>query len=212
MEQTAENIAGNHYNKYATKNPIACLLVNGFLKTFDRLAAYSNPQSIYEIGCGEGVLSRRLAENGYKVHGTDIDADIVEVARENNAGGTENVSLSFAVQSIYELKPGSLSSFDLVVCCEVFEHLPDPRRALDVLYESGAKQALLSVPREPLWRVMNMARFKYLKDLGNTPGHLNHWSSCAFKDFVGKRFVIEKVSQPIPWTFLYVRRDHAREV
>ena len=35
-------------------------------------------------------------------------------------------------------------------------------------------------PREPLWRGLNIARGAYLKDLGNTPGHLNHWSKRGF--------------------------------
>src|SRR3712207_8488836 len=29
---------------------------------------------------------------------------------------------------------------------------------------------LVSVPREPLWRMLNVARGAYVKDLGNTPG------------------------------------------
>jgi hypothetical protein len=30
------------------------------------------------------------------------------------------------------------------------------------------------VPREPIWRIGNMARGRYLGDLGNTPGHIQH--------------------------------------
>ncbi len=45
---------------------------------------------------------------------------------------------------------------------------------------------LVSVPREPLWRGLNMARGAYIKDLGNTPGHLNHWSRKAFVELLGR--------------------------
>ena len=39
---------------------------------------------------------------------------------------------------------------------------------------------LLSVPKEPIWRICNMARGKYWKDLGNTPGHIQHWTKKKF--------------------------------
>ena len=39
---------------------------------------------------------------------------------------------------------------------------------------------LVSVPHEPLWRALNVARGAYLRELGNTPGHLNHWTRAAF--------------------------------
>jgi hypothetical protein len=46
-----------------------------------------------------------------------------------------------------------------------------------------------------------MARGKYLKHFGNTPGHLNHWPSFALKRFVGKHFgPVVKTSKPLPWT------------
>ena len=43
-------------------------------------------------------------------------------------------------------------------------------------------------PFEPVWRLGNMARGRYLKDLGNTPGHVNHWSRWSFRRFVATRF------------------------
>jgi hypothetical protein len=42
------------------------------------------------------------------------------------------------------------------------------------------RHLLVSVPREPLWRMLNMARGAYWPALGNTPGHLNHWSRRSF--------------------------------
>ena len=44
-----------------------------------------------------------------------------------------------------------------------------------------ARALLVSVPREPLWRGLNMARGAYMRDLGNTPGHVNHWSKRALR-------------------------------
>ena len=108
--------------------------------------------------------------------------------------------------SIYDLAPGCLADHDLTVCCEVLEHLEDPLEGLEALYRSRAPSLIVSVPREPLWRVMNMVRLRYWGALGNTPGHLNHWSARRFVDFAARRFHVEEVRQPLPWTFLKLRR------
>ena len=57
---------------------------------------------------------------------------------------------------------------------------------------------LVSVPREPLWRGLNMARGAYIKDLGNTPGHLNHWSRKAFVELLGRHGTVEEIRSPVP--------------
>ena len=64
---------------------------------------------------------------------------------------------------------------------------------------------LVSVPREPLWRGLNMARGAYIKDLGNTPGHLNHWSRKAFVELLSRHGTVEEIRSPFPWTMLLVR-------
>ena len=61
---------------------------------------------------------------------------------------------------------------------------------------------IISVPREPIWRFLNLLRGKYIKDLGNTPGHLQHWSSDKFVDLVSNYFEIIEVKKPFPWTML----------
>ena len=56
------------------------------------------------------------------------------------------------------------------------EHLGDPEAALEIVAGLASPWAIVSVPREPLWRVLNLGRLKYVGELGNTPGHLHHWS------------------------------------
>ena len=58
--------------------------------------------------------------------------------------------------------------------------MPDPEHTVAEMARVALRHLLVSVPREPLWRGLNMARGAYLKDLGNTPGHLNHWSKRSF--------------------------------
>ena len=65
--------------------------------------------------------------------------------------------------------------------------------------------AIVSVPREPLWRALNLGRLKYLRDLGNTPGHLQHWSRRSFLSFLERRLEVVAVRSPVPWTMALCR-------
>ena len=94
---------------------------------------------------------------------------------------------------------------DLVVALEVLEHVPTPAQALAELARVCRGTAVLSVPREPIWRVGNMARGRYLRGLGNTPGHVNHWSKRSFRRFVATEFEVSSVWAPLPWTMARLR-------
>jgi SAM-dependent methyltransferase len=98
--------------------------------------------------------------------------------------------------------PFADDTFDLVVAVEVFEHLPDPPAALAELDRVCRGHLIASVPFEPLWRMGNMARGRYLRDLGNTPGHVNHWSHRGFRSFVDGRFEVVEAARPLPWTMV----------
>ena len=50
-----------------------------------------------------------------------------------------------------------------------------------------------------------MARGAYWRDLGNTPGHVNHWSKRAFVDLLSRYGTVEEARSPFPWTMVLVR-------
>jgi len=189
---------GNFENKYATQNPIARRLVGGFLTSFDALAGLTRPSSIHEVGCGEGMLTQRLLKTGARtIRATDLTQEVFRDAQQK----LPRDRFCFKAKSIYDLTPDE-DRAELVVCCEVLEHLEDPDAGLGALSRLGAQHYLFSVPREPIWRALNMARGKYLGDLGNTPGHLNHWSQAGFCRFVSTRFEIAEIRSPFPWTMV----------
>lgn len=195
---TTSNVAGNYYDKYHTRNPIAQWLMNGFYRAFDDLVARSAAKTAYEAGCGEGHLSIRLANHGLEIAGSDVDSEIVQRAIENvRAAGAHG---EFRVCNLYDLTTNVVGNRDLVICCEVLEHVDEPERALDVIAKINSKHVILSVPREPIWRILNMARGQYLLSLGNTPGHLQHWRSRRFLDFLQRRFDVVAIRRPLPWT------------
>ena len=191
---------GNQIDKSQLTNPLARRLVAGFDHALFSLIASlrPHPASVHEVGCGEGRLTRLLRDHlKVPVHATDFSREIIQ---ENQSRAHEGIH--YEARSIYELQPDR-DGAGLIVCCEVLEHLEDPTRGLAALRRLGAAAYILSVPREPLWRVLNMARGQYLRTLGNTPGHLNHWSVRGFEEFLSAGgFRVEKCLQPLPWTMV----------
>jgi hypothetical protein len=50
-----------------------------------------------------------------------------------------------------------------------------------------------------------MARGAYWRALGNTPGHLNHWSQRSFVRLLSSHGRVAEVRSPFPWTMALVR-------
>jgi SAM-dependent methyltransferase len=95
--------------------------------------------------------------------------------------------------------------FDLACAIEVLEHVPEPEATVAEMARVARRHLLVSVPREPLWRGLNMARGSYWGALGNTPGHINHWSKRSFVSMLSRHGDVEVKRSPFPWTMLLVR-------
>lgn len=202
MSVQAAEAGGNVYDKYGTSNPVARRLMAGFTGELDELVGVTGATEAHEVGCGEGELSIRLARRGLRVRATDAFGQVLEEARRRaSAAGVE---IAFEATPVEELGPEGHAA-ELVLCCEVLEHLEDPERALEVLARLARPWLIASVPREPLWRALNLARLSYVSELGNTPGHLNHWSKRGFVRFLRRRFEVVEVRSPLPWTMVLCR-------
>ncbi len=114
--------AGNVYDKYGTRNPIERRLVGGFLGQVRELVERTGAREAHEVGCGEGELSLMLARRGLTVRGTDISAEVIEEARRRAAAA--GLGVSYRAAPIESLDPAR-DSAELIICCEVLEHLDD---------------------------------------------------------------------------------------
>jgi 2-polyprenyl-3-methyl-5-hydroxy-6-metoxy-1,4-benzoquinol methylase len=195
-------VTGNTYDKYGSSNPVVRRLMSGFERSLDDLFERAAPQSLLDVGCGEGVLVHRWAERlggTRRVVGIDLEEESIQ------AGWAERTApnLEYRVMEAQNL-PFKASEFDLATAIEVLEHVPDPEHTVSEMARCAERHLLVSVPREPLWRMLNMARGAYWSELGNTPGHLNHWSRRSFVRLLSRHGDVVEVRSPFPWTMLLV--------
>ena len=154
-------VTGNTYDKYGTRNPVARALQRGFERNLDDLFASVEPRSLLDVGCGEGVLTQRWARELEPRRVVGIDLDDPLIAAEWERHGAPN--LTYIAQRAERL-PFADGEFDLVTAIEVLEHVPDPAHTVAEMARCAQRHVLVSVPREPLWRAVNMARGAYWRD------------------------------------------------
>ena len=170
-------VTGNTYDKYGSTNPVVRRLMSTFERTLGELWTRADPQSVLDVGCGEGVLTHQWAQalGDRRIVGIDLEDPRLQAEWATR----QRPNLEYRVTKA-ERMPFADGEFDLASAIEVLEHVPDPEHTVAEMARVASRWLLVSVPREPLWRGLNLARGAYVRDLGNTPGHLNHWSRRAF--------------------------------
>lgn len=200
-------IVGNSYDKYGSWNPIARLLMLEFQRKLEMLVSRTGAMEIHEVGCGEGYWVLRWLEEGRRARGSDFSGKVINLAKKN--AEERGLPACFKIASIYELSPIE-DAAELVVCCEVLEHLEQPRSALDALSNLAKPYLILSVPWEPMWSIMNMLRGRYLNHLGNTPGHVQKWSKRSLYQLLNHYFDRIEMHSSLPWNLALCRvKEHA---
>ena len=200
---TAEAVpTGNTFDKYGSQNAVVRRLMGRFRRDLDELWRQAAPASVLDVGCGEGVLTHewaaRLGEGrivGVDLPDHDLQAEWRTRARPN---------LEYRVSEATTLPFGD-HEFDLAAAIEVLEHVPDPEATVAEMARVAERWLLVSVPHEPLWRGLNMARGAYWRSLGNTPGHVNHFTKRSVTALLGRYGTVEEARSPFPWTMLLVR-------
>lgn len=82
---------------------------------------------VLDAGCGEGYMSRLLAERGARASGIDLSDSLIDYAKTHP--DAIRLGLKYAVGSI-ETLPYEDDSFDVVVCNHVLSDVVDPAAAL----------------------------------------------------------------------------------
>ncbi|HEX6074901.1 MAG TPA: class I SAM-dependent methyltransferase [Micromonosporaceae bacterium] len=200
--ETPDIVIGNHTPKYTAKNPAIRWLTHRWLanlqRVLDQIAVQAGDRRLraLEVGCGEGVVSGKLHRRWPGPVALDLpDAGLRAEWRAYQGP-------RFLHADAHRL-PFRDRQFDVIVSVELLEHLTDPEQGLAEIVRVGREHIVLSVPREPIFRGCNLLAGRYVNDFGNTPGHLNHWSTRRFVRFVSRVADVREVSRPFPWTTVW---------
>ena len=193
---------GNTFDKYGSSSAVVRRLMSGFDRSLSELIERAAPESILDVGCGEGALTFRWAQR--LGDGTVVGLDLPDPKLEAEWRAHRRANLRFVTGRADEL-PFAAGEFDLVAAVETLEHVPDPQRTLAEMARVATRHLLVSVPWEPVWRVLNLARGAYVERLGNTPGHVNHWSRRGAQCLLARHGELVELRAPFPWTMALVR-------
>jgi SAM-dependent methyltransferase len=112
-----------------------------------RLLAGLPFDSLLEVGCAQPYLLAEIARRfpGRRLTGGDIAASVID----------QNARLFPSIEfRRLDIQTDRLEgAYDVVVCSEVLEHLPDYRAALRNLKASGLKHLIVTVPASPLFPI-----------------------------------------------------------
>ncbi len=187
----------DNFIKHTSGNPLKRFLINNFHRTIVSAVKQLNVDAILEVGCGEGFILSAVRDSGIKasLEGIEIDPKAISICRKLHPDLKINQGDVFHLQFPED-------SFDLVICCEVLEHLEHPQKALAELTRTSKKYCLLSVPEEPFFMAAGYLRFKTPRSIG----HINFWTKNSFVRFVEKELLVNAVYNPFPWTVVLAQK------
>jgi len=186
--------------KYEQENWLAKKMIARFQKKISLLLANLDYNSLHEVGCGEGYsLNFLIRIKEANISASDVSAEALTLAEKKHP------QIKFYQASVYK-SPFNDNQFDLVVASQVLEHLKNPQKALLEIKRISNNYCLFTVPYEPLWRILNILRGKYLKSLGNPPTHYYHWSKKGIILLVRPYFSKIKIKLLLPWIIILVKK------
>jgi 2-polyprenyl-3-methyl-5-hydroxy-6-metoxy-1,4-benzoquinol methylase len=187
--------------KHLNPNPVQRYLLRRFHRQIASLLKATGAEKILDAGCGEGFVVSYLLQGNDRlaITGIDCSPQAIEMARQMVPG------VLFNVGDLREMPYGD-DSFDLVMCLEVLEHLPDPHKGLRELRRVTSVHCLVSVPHEPFFRATNFLRGRHVPAWGRDPEHLQHWTARQFRRLVEQYFEVERFVYSFPWVIVLGRK------
>lgn len=184
-----------NYQKHMSSDPSRKFFVKRFNDTLVSTLKTLNPTTILDAGCGEGFTLNRLYEEsvGKTLEGVDFSKEAIQLGKKHFP------FLKLKEGNIYKL-PYKTNEFDIVLCTEVLEHLEDPEKAVEEVLRASKKHVVFSVPNEPFFMGGRLLRGLNIKQFGNHPEHINHWTLVTFPKMLKKHGIkIKNIQYPFPW-------------
>jgi len=170
-----------------------------------RIVAGISPRaSICDLGCGNGYLASRLAPLGGRIVGVDASQRLLRVAREHY----QSDRIEFRQGLFGEELAASLAGhpFDLVVSCDVVEHLYHPMSLIDTadrILKPGGR-LVIGTPYHGYLKnvaISVLGRWDAHHTVHWDGGHVKFFSRATLATLVSRRFDIDRFEYygRVPW-------------
>jgi len=132
-------------------------------------------KNVVDVGCGGGILSEAMSEQGAHVLGIDLSTKALGVARLHKI--ETGASVDYRLVSAEALAAETPGAYDVVTCCELLEHVPDPASlvaACAQLARGGGTVVFSTINRNPKSYVFAILGAEYVLRL--LPRGTHDWS------------------------------------
>ncbi|PMB55022.1 3-demethylubiquinone-9 3-methyltransferase [Coxiella-like endosymbiont] len=89
-------------------------------------AVLKNKQ-VLDVGCGGGLLSEALAKHAAQVTAIDMSDALIKIAKKH--AQQEQLNIDYRCEDV-EIFVNTTKRFDIVICMELLEHIPNPAQML----------------------------------------------------------------------------------
>jgi ubiquinone/menaquinone biosynthesis C-methylase UbiE len=182
-EEFKEIVGPDARKKYYSANPLKNRLLLNFIKRiFETIGEPGHgARTMLEIGCGDGIAGY-LIKKKFK----DIDYLGADIKKLDLMIASQILKGEKLVLLDGRKLPFKENGFEVVICLEVLEHVPDWEGLLKESLRVAKNQVIFSVPLYPYYQLSNFVFGKNLKRFGEHPDHINQFRINQLKSRVDR--------------------------
>ena len=103
--------------------------INPLRLNFIKSSVNIKGKKILDVGCGGGILSESLANEGADVTGIDQGDRVIKIAKLH--AKESGIKVKYKHINIEDFYKNTDERFDVITCLEMLEHVPDPNSVIN---------------------------------------------------------------------------------